>query len=55
MTATYSFPILDNQELLACLAELDIPFSEATLMKPSYESVRPLYESLVTMLVGVTR
>lgn len=53
--STYSFPLLDNSEILACLAELDIPFSEANLLKPTYEVVKPLYETLVTMLVGVSR
>ena len=55
MTGSYSFPMLETQEILGCLAELDIPFSEASLMKPTFEFVRPLYEALVSMLVGVTR
>eukprot|EP00958_Prasinococcus_capsulatus_P007104 scaffold659_cov329-Prasinococcus_capsulatus_cf.AAC.13 len=52
---TYSFPILNNNEILLCLHELEVNFSEDHLMKPNEESVRPMYSSLVQMLVGVSR
>jgi len=55
MVNNYSFPILEDREILACLAELEIPFTDVNLQRPTYEAVRPLYETLVTMLVGVTR
>lgn len=51
----FSFPVLNNSEILACLAELDLTLTEAQLLKPTYETVRPVYESLVTMLMGITR
>mmetsp|Transcript_29485 Transcript_29485/g.49579 ORF Transcript_29485/g.49579 Transcript_29485/m.49579 type:complete len:456 (-) Transcript_29485:50-1417(-) len=52
---SYSFPILSNQEILACLSELDIQFTEQDLLKPTHESVKQVYEPLVQLLVGVTR
>ncbi|KAK9816471.1 hypothetical protein WJX72_000700 [[Myrmecia] bisecta] len=51
----YSFPILSDQELLPCLKEMELPCSAAQLAKPTYEVVRPLYESMVTTLMGITR
>jgi len=52
---SYSFPLLSNGEILACLAELDIGLTDADLQKPTYESVRPAFEAIVMLLVGVTR
>ncbi|CAG9462385.1 unnamed protein product [Pedinophyceae sp. YPF-701] len=52
---TYSFPLLDAKEILGCLAELDINLSPENLEKPSYETLKPMYEQLVMLLVGVTR
>ena len=52
---SYSFPILSNQEILACLSELDIQFTEQDILKPTHESVKQVYEPLVQLLVGVTR
>lgn len=51
----YSFPVLENEELLPCLAEMEMPLSAAQLAKPTYEIVRPLFESVLTNLTGVTR
>eukprot|EP00899_Mesostigma_viride_P008740 jgi/Mesvir1/17868/Mv12945-RA.1 len=52
---SFSFPILNNQEILACLAELDLHIPEADLLKPTYEVIRPVFEGIVQLLVGVTR
>jgi len=51
----YSFPLLSEAEILACLRELDLPISQSQLARPTFETVQPLYASLVTMLIGVTR
>ena len=51
----YSFPILSNQEILACLKELDVELQEQDLLKPSHDTLRAAYESMVILLVGVTR
>lgn len=55
MAQTFSFPILTDAELLPCLRDMELPLSAAGLAKPTPELVRPVYESLVTTLVGVTR
>ena len=53
--AQYSFPILENDELLPCLEEMEMPLTAAQLAKPTYEIVRPLFESVLTNLTGITR
>ena len=55
MAQTFSFPILSDGELLPCLRDMELPLNAAGLAKPTPELVRPVYESLVTTLVGVTR
>jgi kinetochore protein Nuf2 len=55
MASQYSFPLLTNAEILACLAELDIPACEDHLLKPTPDSARAVYEPLVLLLVGITR
>lgn len=52
---SYSFPILPVQEILACLAELEIPFTEQDMIKPTPDTARQVYEQLVQLLVGITR
>lgn len=53
--AQYSFPILDNDELLPCMDEMEMPLTAAQLAKPTYETVRPLFENVLTNLSGLTR
>ena len=53
--AQYSFPVLENDELLPCLEEMELPLSALDLAKPTYEIVRPLYENMLTTLTGITR
>ncbi len=55
MAQLYSFPILDDSELLACVREMDLPLSAATLAKPTPEIVKPVYESVIATLMGITR
>jgi Nuf2 family len=55
MAAGFSFPVLNNQDLLPCLREMELPLDEVQLSKPTYEAVRPVFESVVAMLMGVTR
>ena len=52
---SYSFPILGNHEILACLNELEMQAEDSQLSKPNYDFVRQLYENLVVLLVGITR
>lgn len=53
--AQYSFPVLDNEDLLPCLEEMEIPLTAAQLAKPTYEIVAPLFESILINLTGITR
>ena len=51
----YSFPILTDREVAQCLHELGMNVSVEQLGKPTFEFVHPIYENLVTALVGITR
>jgi kinetochore protein Nuf2 len=51
----YSFPVLNDKELVQCLTELAMNCTMDQLNKPTYEFVLPIYENLVTALMGVTR
>lgn len=55
MSQTYSFPVLPDQELLPCLKEMELPLTAAQLSKPTYEIVKPVYENIVSSLMGITR
>ena len=52
---SFSFPILANRELIQCLSELGLEFSEAQLTKPEFEPVAKLFEGIVLSVMGVTR
>lgn len=51
----YCFPILENTEILTCLQELQIPFSETMLLSPRYEGVRYMYEEFVCLFYDLAR
>lgn len=51
----YSFPLLSDKEIAQCLDELGLQASLELLAKPTFEFVQPIYESLVTVLMGVSR
>lgn len=51
----YSFPVLENDELLPCLEEMEIPITAAQLAKPTYEVVGPIFENILVNLTGITR
>ncbi len=55
MAPTYSFPILGNHEIIACLGELDIPLTEQDLLKPHTDTLYNAYEEMVVLLCGETR
>lgn len=50
---TYSFPILSNSEILACLRELDVRLDERDLLRPTHDALRAAYEDLLEILTGV--
>ena len=51
----YSFPLLSNGDIIGCIEELGSDLREQELLRPTYEVLRPVYENLVMMLVGMTR
>eukprot|EP00917_Polyrhabdina_sp_WS-2016_P005881 GHVP01013109.1.p1 GENE.GHVP01013109.1~~GHVP01013109.1.p1 ORF type:complete len:440 (-),score=122.99 GHVP01013109.1:63-1382(-) len=51
----YSFPELKPKELLACLGQMDVQFSEAELNKPTPQSIQRVFEDLVIHFLGITR
>lgn len=52
----FSFPVLERKEILSCLsADAGITLEEQHLVKPSMETVWPVYESLVLNIMGITR
>ena len=55
MAPTYSFPILGNNDIIACLAEMDITITEKELLRPHPDTLFKVYEDLVVLLCGETR
>ncbi|RKO89731.1 kinetochore protein Nuf2, partial [Blyttiomyces helicus] len=51
----YSFPSLKVSEILQCMSDLQIPFTEADLMQPTMQRVVPIYEAFLEIFVGVGR
>lgn len=53
---SFSFPILDNDELLHCLQDMDVHNVDANhLAKPTHEVFKPVFEHLVLELTGISR
>ena len=55
MARNFSFPILKPQQIVLCINDMNIPFSEAELIKPTPEGMKPLYEQIVQYIYGITR
>ena len=55
MSGQYSFPLLSDKDIGQCMNELGLSVSQELLAKPTFEFVQPLYEHLVTVLMGVSR
>lgn len=53
--AQYSFPVLEDSELLPCLEEMEIPLDASQLAKPTYETVKVVFENVLLTMGGVTR
>jgi kinetochore protein Nuf2 len=51
----YIFPTLNNAEILQCMEELRIPFTEQDLSKPSSIKVIKVFEDFLDILMGITR
>ncbi|KAJ3092285.1 kinetochore-associated Ndc80 complex subunit nuf2 [Quaeritorhiza haematococci] len=52
---SYSFPTLKPPEIVNCMADLSIPFSEEDLVRPQPHRILGAYENLADILMGVTR
>ncbi|KAI9341878.1 Nuf2 family-domain-containing protein [Obelidium mucronatum] len=55
MNAGYSFPILKPSEIVACMADLQIPLSLEDLEKPSPQRMIAVFEAFTDVLMGVSR
>jgi hypothetical protein len=51
----FSFPVLDDAELMHCLHDMEVTVDAGALAKPTYDVFRPVFEQLVIELTGVTR
>ncbi|TPX67273.1 hypothetical protein SpCBS45565_g03982 [Spizellomyces sp. 'palustris'] len=52
---SFSFPVLKPSELLRCMTDLGMPFSEEDLTKPTMQRILTVYEHFTEILMGVTR
>jgi kinetochore protein Nuf2 len=49
----YEVPTLSNTTLLRCLREIQLPFTEEDLMRPTAPSTQYLFERCLDLLMGV--
>lgn len=54
MISNYIFPTLKPPEILQCMSELGIPFSEEDLTKPVSQRIKLVYEAFSDILMGIT-
>ncbi|ORY30450.1 Nuf2-domain-containing protein [Rhizoclosmatium globosum] len=52
---SYSFPILKPSEIVACMADLQIPLSLEDLEKPSPQRMIAVFEAFTDVFMGVSR
>ncbi|KAI8588324.1 kinetochore-associated Ndc80 complex subunit nuf2 [Geranomyces variabilis] len=50
-----TFPILKPSELVRCMADVGIPFSEEDVSKPTTQRLLAVYEHFTKLILGVTR
>ncbi len=51
----YSFPILQNKEILLCLSELSIEATEDDLLNPTAGKVQMMYSQFIELLLNQRR
>jgi hypothetical protein len=54
-SSQFVFPSLKNSDIILCLQELSIPFSEEDLQKPTPQRMQMVYEAFADILMGYTR
>ena len=52
MAAQYSFPTLENREILECMSELGCSISEEQLTKPTSDHIMRVMEQLLNLFMG---
>lgn len=55
MKKQYSFPILEDDDILLCLRELQVNAQEADLVNPTPQTVHSIYTHFLDILMNVTR
>ena len=51
----FVFPNLKNSDIVLCMQELGVPFSEEDLLKPTPQRMQMVYEAFADILMGYTR
>lgn len=51
----FVYPSLKNSDIVLCMQELSIPFSEEDLQKPTPQRIQMVYEAFADILMGYTR
>ena len=54
-TSQFVFPNLKNSDIVLCMQELGVPFSEEDLQKPTPQRMQMVYEAFADILMGYTR
>jgi kinetochore protein Nuf2 len=54
-TTKYVPPSLKNSDIVLCMQELSIPFSEEDLQRPTPQRMQMVYEAFADILMGYTR
>jgi len=54
-SSQFVFPSLKNSDIILCLQELSIPFSDEDLQKPTPQRMQMVYEAFADILMGYTR
>jgi kinetochore protein Nuf2 len=54
-SSEFVFPSLKPSEIVLCMRELSIPFSEEDLQKPTPQRMQIVYEAFADILMGYTR
>ncbi|KAG0223877.1 kinetochore-associated Ndc80 complex subunit nuf2 [Actinomortierella wolfii] len=51
----FHFPMLKSQAILACMKDVDVPFTEEELARPNANKMQIVYEELLDIAVGSAR
>jgi kinetochore protein Nuf2 len=54
-TSQFVFPNLKNSDIVLCMQELGVPFSEDDIQKPTPQRMQMVYEAFADIIMGYTR